>query len=113
MNHTSHRPPMQHQIAGAGTLSLAMALPLAAQASSQLAIDMGCYSCHGAALRDEAPTFGRLSSRLAKDKGDPAAQQKFVDKFRAGEMFGHIDAHERLSPESAKALVRWLADAAK
>jgi cytochrome c len=85
----------------------------AANASTALAIDHGCYSCHGAYLRDEAPKFERLSSRLSRYKGDPTAEQKFVENFRAGEMFGHIAAHERLSPESAKALVHWLLEGAR
>lgn len=94
-------------------LLLILALPLAAQASSALAVDHGCDNCHGLYLREEAPNFERLSTRLSKLKGDLPAQLKFVDKFQAGEMFGHIDAHERLSPESAKALVHWLAEGAK
>ena|ERR1035437_6802820 len=91
-------------------LLLALAWPFAASASTQLAIDHGCYSCHGANLRDEAPNFKRLAEKLARYKGDLTAQQQFVDKFLAGEMFGHIDAHERLSAESARALVGWLAE---
>lgn len=106
-----HSP--QHRITFASTLLLALAWPLAAQASSALALDKGCYSCHGASPRGEAPRFEQLPSRLSKYKGDLAAEQKFVDKYRAGEMFGHIDAHERLSPESAKVLIHWLVEGAK
>lgn len=97
----------------ASALLLAVAWPLAANASAQLAVDHGCYNCHGPNLRGEAPSMERLAERLSKYKGDSAAQQKFVDKYRAGEMFGHIDAHERLSPESAMALVHWLAEGGK
>ena len=97
----------------ASALLLAVAWPLAANASAQLAVDHGCYNCHGPNLRGEAPSMERLAQRLSKYKGDSAAQQKFVDKYRAGEMFGHIDAHERLSPESAMALVHWLAEGGK
>lgn len=91
----------------------ALLWPLAASASTVLAIDHGCYSCHGAYLRDEAPKFERLSSRLSRYQGDPAVEQKFIENFRTGEMFGHIAAHERLSPESAKVLVHWLIEGAK
>ena len=104
---------LHRKIMGFNLLLLAMAWPMAAQANAQLAIDMGCYSCHGANLRDEAPSIERLAERLARYKGDPSAQQKFVEKFSAGEMFGHIASHERLSPASAKALVQWLAEGAK
>lgn len=103
----------QTRITFATTLLLALAWPLAAQASSQLASDKGCYNCHGATLRGEAPGFDRLSSRLLKYQGDLAAEQKFVDKYLAGKMFEHVEAHERLSPESAKALVHWLVEGGK
>jgi cytochrome c len=94
-------------------LCLAVVWPGAAQASSQLAVDKGCYSCHGAHLRDEAPSFKRLADKLSRYRGDLAAQQKFVEKYLGGEMLGHIDAHERLSRDSARALVQWLAEGGK
>jgi len=104
---------LRSAIAYASALLLAMAWPVLANASAQLAVDHGCYNCHGVNLRDEAPSMQRLADKLSKYQGDPAAQQKFVDKYRAGEMFGHIDAHERLSSESATALVHWLAEGGK
>jgi len=107
------RHALHSKIICASALLLAVAWPLAANASAQLAVDHGCYNCHGPNLRGEAPSMERLAERLSKYKGDSAAQQKFVDKYRAGEMFGHIDAHERLSPESAMALVHWLAEGGK
>ena len=103
---------MQRKIAFSGALMLAMVWPLAAQASSQQALDKGCFSCHGANLRGEAPSFERLASKLAKLKGNPAAEQQFVSEFQAGEILNHIPVHERLSPASAKALVHWLVDGA-
>jgi len=107
------RHALHSKIICASALLLAVAWPLVANASAQLAVDHGCYNCHGPNLRGEAPSMERLAERLSKYKGDSAAQQKFVDKYRAGEMFGHIDAHERLSPESAMALVHWLAEGGK
>ncbi len=93
------------------SLAFLLALsPWAANASTQLALDHGCYSCHGAYLREEAPNFKGLAQRLSRYKGELTTQQQFVDKFLVGEMFGHIDAHERLSAESAKVLVHWLAE---
>ena len=93
-----------------GALVTTLALPLIALANPQLASDKGCYDCHGANLRGDAPSFKRLPERLSKLKGDAQAEQKFVEKFESGEFLVHIDAHERLSPESAKALVHWLAE---
>jgi cytochrome c551/c552 len=90
-----------------------LTVPTSARASEQLAAHFGCLSCHGAYPRDEAPSLERLSAKLAKFKGDAAAEAKFVTQYRAGEMFGHIDAHERLSPDAASALVHWLVEGGK
>jgi cytochrome c551/c552 len=80
---------------------------------SELATSKGCYNCHGSYLRGDAPGFERLSARLGGLKGDATAERKFTDSFRAGELLQHIDAHERLSNESATALIHWLAEGAK
>ena len=99
------------------TLMIAALLTLAeshfAQASQQLAADKGCYNCHGANPRGDAPAFDRLSSRLSHLKGDAAAEQKFVAELQSGEPLQHIGSHEHLTPESAKALVHWLVEGAK
>ena len=102
-----------YRIATGFALLAALSAPLTLRASPQLAIDKGCYNCHGANLRGDAPSIDQLSTKLARLKGDAAAQQRFVDKFRAGEMFEHVDTHERLSPESAKPRIQWLAEGAK
>jgi len=106
-----HSHPLKIILANA--LLLTLVSPMAAQASAALAVEHGCINCHGLYLRDEAPNFERTSSRLAKYKGDAVAEQKFVESFRTGQMFGHIDAHERLSAESAKALIHWLVEGAR
>jgi cytochrome c len=96
--------------------ALAMALVLAASsaahASAQTALDMGCYNCHGNPPRKNAPTFAELARRYGEHRDDPAKQQQLADKLRAGTIFSHINAHERISPETAAALVRWLCDGA-
>ena len=84
-----------------------------ALASSALAVDKGCYNCHGAYPRGDAPSFERLSSRLSRYKGDASGEGKFVNQYLAGEMFQHIEAHERLTPESAGILIHWLVEGAK
>lgn len=102
---------MQHRFILIAALVAAMSPP--AQASWQLASDKGCTNCHGAFRRGDAPSFERLSAKLAKLKGDLAAEQRFVAEYQAGEMFNHVDTHERLSAESAKALIHWLVEGAK
>lgn len=96
-----------------GWLAAALLAPLAARASSQLAADKGCYACHGAYRRADAPAFDSLSKRLERLKGDPAAEKDFVEKYRQGESFQQIDAHQRISRESASRLIHWLVEGAK
>jgi cytochrome c len=93
-------------------LLLAVALaasPLTpALASQQLAFDQGCYNCHGNPPKKKAPSFAQLAASYAKARDDAQALQKLADKLRDGSIFSHIDAHERLSPEVALQLVRWI-----
>jgi len=104
--------------ATAGFGLLLAALPAAAApsdahlADGQLAVDKGCYNCHGTPPRGKAPTFPRLAADYARQRNDPAAQARLADRLRDGSIFGHVDAHERLTPEEARRLVRWLADGA-
>lgn len=104
---------MKHVMTCMGATVAGLVMVTTAHASPQLAMDHGCYSCHGANLRGEAPTFERLVGKLGKYKGDVPAQTRFVAKYRTGEPFEHIEAHERLSPEAATALVQWLAEGGK
>jgi hypothetical protein len=97
----------------AGTLSLTMGWPVAAHASPQMFVEYGCFNCHGTYLRGDAPNIEGLSKRLSRLKGDPAAEQKFVDKYRVGEAFERIDAHGRITPDTARTLIHWLAEGAK
>jgi len=99
---------VKHHAILAAALSLAWVA--SAEANPQLALEHGCYSCHGANLRGEAPSFERLAGKLAKYRGDAAAQARLVTEYRAGEPFGHIDLHERVSLQTATALVKWLAE---
>ncbi|MFN4350449.1 MAG: hypothetical protein ACK4F6_06570 [Hylemonella sp.] len=92
---------------------LGLALPLASQASSSLASEMGCYNCHGQPMRADAPSFERLAAKFAKRSGQAGAEQHAVDELLQGEGFRHIPAHEHLSPETARKLVHWLFDGGK
>ncbi len=107
------RPAHRLHRTGLMVLSLLLAplLPsLPAHASSQLALDKGCYTCHGNPPRKSAPTFAELASRYAKHRGNSSAENALVEKLRQGGFLGHIDAHERLSQEDARRLVRWIID---
>lgn len=94
-------------------MALALAACGSALASQQLAADMGCYNCHGNPPRKKAPTFAALAAQYAKARGDEAAQARLADKLRDGSILGHVDAHERLSPETARLLVRWISEGAR
>ena len=88
------------------------ALAGAAHADSQLAYDKGCFNCHGDPPRKKTPTFAQLATGYAPVRDDAAALARLAEKLRAGTIFGHIDAHERLSEADALRLVRWIADGA-
>lgn len=109
------RPARRLHCCGLMVLSLLLTplLPsLPAHASSQLALDKGCYTCHGKPPRKNAPTFAELASRYAKHRGNSSAENALVEKLRQGSFLGHIDAHERLSQDDARRLVRWIIDGA-
>jgi len=86
---------------------------LCAAASQQLAQEAGCYSCHGEPPRRGAPTMAQLAADYARYRGQPDAPRRLADKLRAGGLFGHIAAHERLSAEQCEALMRWIIDGAR
>lgn len=86
----------------------AMLQPGITFASSQLALDKGCYKCHGNPPKKKAPTFAELASRYARHRNNAGAESALVEKLRQGTFFGHIDAHERLSQEDAQRLIRWI-----
>jgi cytochrome c len=98
------------------SLLLAASLPPAARAAesgAQLATDKGCVNCHSnLAPKKKAPTFKRLAADYAALRDRPEALRERAEKLRSGSIFGHIDAHERLSTDEAAQLVRWLADGA-
>jgi cytochrome c551/c552 len=96
-----------------GTLLLAAGWPMAAHASPQMFVEYGCFNCHGNYQRGDAPNIEGLSKRLSRLKGDPTAEQKFVDKYRVGEAFERIEAHGRITPDTARTLIHWLAEGAK
>lgn len=83
------------------------------QASAQLALDKGCYSCHGEPPRRNAPSMAQLAADYARYRGQPDAPRKLADQLREGSLFAHIAAHERLSAEECEALMRWLIDGAR
>jgi cytochrome c len=80
----------------------------AAQASAQLALDKGCFACHGNPPRKNAPTFETLALDYAGYQGQTDMEISLADKLRARHIFGGIQAHEQLSEDSARALVRWI-----
>lgn len=101
------------KLAMVGVSMAGLSLNHPAMASQQLASDLGCYSCHGNPPKGKAPNFAQLAERYAKSRGDAKTQDKLADKLRDGSIFSHIDAHERLSPDVAEQLVRWIGEGAQ
>lgn len=94
-------------------LAMCLAATPAAQASSLLALDKGCYSCHGSPPQKGAPTMDKLAADYAQYRGQTDAAAKLATQLREHHVFGSIMAHERLTEESALTLVRWLIYGAK
>ena len=84
-----------------------------AQSDAQLAVDKGCLNCHGQPPRKNAPTLDALARRFAGARGDAQALRRLADKLRDGSIFGHVDAHEKLSEADALHLVGWISEGAK
>jgi cytochrome c551/c552 len=89
---------------------MASAMPLAASASMNLALDKGCLGCHGTPPRGKAPTMAELATRYATARGNEAEIAKLSAHLREHHLFGGVPAHERLSGEEAERFVRWLVD---
>lgn len=94
---------------------MAIGFPLraVAQVNSALALDKGCYSCHGNPPRKSAATFEQLASNYAQYQGQTEAVTTLADKLRKKQVFGGIGVHEQLTPESALLLIRWIIDGAQ
>lgn len=104
---------IMHTVLRCWLLSCLALLPgLPAWASSQLALEKGCYSCHGEPPRRGTPTFPALATAYAQYRGQAEAPRRLADKLREGSFFGHITAHERISPQECEALIRWIIDGA-
>lgn len=105
--------PMAWALAAAlGMAAAAWASPDAAitAQAAQLALDRGCYGCHGATPRGSAPTMKALSEQLARKPGaDPTAQQSYAQRLVRCEGMSRVGAHQQLSVDEAVLLVRWLA----
>ncbi len=84
-----------------------------AQASAQLALDKGCFACHGDPPKKNAPTFDQLAKDFARYQGQTEQELKLAEKLREGHIFGGIQAHENLSVENARSLVRWIIQGAR
>lgn len=96
-----------------GLLALLAGSASCALASADLALQKGCYGCHGEPPRRGAPGMAQLAADYARYRGQPDAPRRLADKLREGGLFGHIAAHERMSQEECETLVRWIIDGAR
>jgi cytochrome c551/c552 len=92
---------------------MASALPPAAQASLNLALDKGCLNCHGTPPKGKAPAMAELAARYASAQGKETEIGKLSARLREHHLFGGVPAHERLSADEAERFVRWLVDGGK
>ena len=82
----------------------------AASASAALALEHGCFSCHGELSRGGSPTFVQLSRHLAKYKGQTGAAARKGEKLKTDDESQDITPHRMLSSEKATLLLQWLID---
>lgn len=95
------------------TRGLVLLLAACGPAQAQLALEKGCYSCHGSPPRHNAPAFAEIAADYARFRHDPDAPRKLAEKLRSGGLFGHIAAHERVDQAECEALMRWIIEGAK
>jgi len=95
----------------AGLCAPALAEDLPAGAA--LAVEMGCFNCHGKGPRRDAPGFPELAAEFARHRGDPQAAARIGAELREGEPFhARIVAHEQMSAGTATKLMQWIIDGA-
>lgn len=82
-----------------------------AHADAALALDKGCFSCHGEPPRGKAPTLAALAQRYAGLSAAELASK--AEKLCEHRLLGGIAAHEKLTPEESLRLVRWIAAGAR
>lgn len=80
----------------------------AAQAQESLALEKGCYTCHGNPPKKNAPTFQQLATAYVKYQSQPDAAARLAKELTKGHIFGGINAHETLTQESALLLIHWI-----
>jgi cytochrome c len=78
------------------------------QAQESLALEKGCFTCHGNPPKKNAPTFKQLATAYAKYQGQSDAAARLANELTKGHIFGGIKAHETLTPESALLLIHWI-----
>lgn len=86
----------------------AAAQPAAGDADRQFAADKGCFACHGNPPRRNVRSFAEIAGEYARHREQPGADKELAARLRAGSLFSHIAAHERLTEDEAARLVRWL-----
>lgn len=96
-------------VCGVLLASLSLLAP-PAWASANLALEKGCMKCHGEPPRNQAPSFSQLARDYAPYRGQEQKIQSLSKELIRHNLFGNVDAHERLSPQEATVFVRWLVD---
>ena len=84
-----------------------------AWANAELALEQGCFTCHGNPPRGKAPPFAELADQYARYQSEPDSEVRLAEKLRKPSLFGGIAAHERLSEENAQLLLRWIIQGAR
>ena len=92
---------------------MALLAPLSVLADMNLALDKGCFNCHGTPPRRGSPSFEQLAADYSKYRGQPEALPRLTARLHEGSLLGHIAAHERLRADEAAVLIQWIVDGAE
>ena len=83
----------------------------ATEAGALMAVDRGCYNCHGVVPHHDVPAFSQLVQKWSRFGGKPddGAVRHAVDEMREV----NVLVHQVISREDAGLVVRWLMEGAK
>lgn len=99
------------RIFGAAVLLVAMAAPMLAAASPQLAMQAGCVTCHATDKPMVGPSWRAIAARY---KGQPNAAALMAERVRKGgvNVWGKVPMPatpaDKLKDADLKALVSWV-----
>lgn len=92
-----------------GLAGLLPGTPARAADGAQVASDHGCLNCHSGQSHS-APSLTRLAEKFGRSGTGPEALSHMLGEMREQ---SSIHTHQRVSDDSARAILKWMAEGAK